>query len=82
MHVYRAAVDRYAFARQKSALETGMRLGNQQFSARADNTVPGDALFRRARRHRVTDRASASGQTKRLRDFSVGGDTPARNLFH
>lgn len=80
--VGRAAFDGHALGLEQPALQPGMRFGNQQPPAGANHAMPGDASSARTRRQGVSDRARATGKAKRSREVSIGGDAPARNLFH
>lgn len=71
-----------AFGFEKFALQTGVRLANQEFAAVANYAMPGDGLSGRSCGHCPACSPCASAEPQSFRESSVGKNTTARNLFY
>jgi len=81
-HVHAALGHLNAFALEQFALETGVRLTNQEFSGEAHHAVPGNAFAGGACGHSAAGAACSAPETKSPSKPRVGDNPPARDLFH
>jgi hypothetical protein len=58
-----------AFAFKEFSLQRGVGFANEEFSARAENAMPGNAFARRRRGHRTP---SSSRSARKAQGFSEG----------
>jgi hypothetical protein len=72
----------YAFGLEQAPLKGSKWLADDQFSASADDAMPGNPAAARCTGHRVADDARAAAYLERASNFSVRGYATARNSFY
>jgi hypothetical protein len=81
-HVHARFAECDAFRFQEFALQTGIRLTDQQFTAIANHAMPGNAFPGGACRHGPAGTARSTPQAKGFGNPSIGNNPPAGNSFH
>src|SRR5882724_6423524 len=80
--VHAGLTERHTFGLKQFALQAGIRFANQQFSAIADNAMPGNAFSGGACGHRTASTAGSSAEPESFRKSPVGDNPSTRNSFH
>jgi len=81
-HVHARFTKGNAFRFEEFALQTGVRLADQQLSAIANHAVPRNAFPGGACRHRSAGAARSAPQTESFGKAPIGNNPPAGNSFH
>ena len=80
--IHEGLTERRTFGLKQFALQAGIRFANQQFSAVADNAMPGNAFSGGACGHRTASTAGSSTEPESFRKSPVSDNPPTRNSFH
>src|SRR5258708_27892291 len=71
-----------AFAFEEFSREGRVRLADENFSALADNAMPGNTFSGRSGGHGASCAARAAWETQGFRQRPISKNPAARNLFH
>ena len=71
-----------AFGFEEFALEAGVRFADEEFAARANDAVPGNAFAGGRRGHRAACGAATTGKAQSFSEGSISNNPAAGNLFH
>jgi hypothetical protein len=82
LHIHAAFGHLHAFGFEEFALQAGVGLADQKFSAKTNDAMPGNAFSGGACGHCTASTARSAAEPKSFCEPPVGDNPAARNLFH